>query len=81
VIVRVLHGVRDAKAMAERGGLQDGLGQSCKEEETAETDVFHGPAATIPPEDWDAFAAWINRPPEVIPGLAERIRRMPSWED
>jgi len=28
----------------------------------------------------EAFEAWLNRPPEVNPGLVELMRRVPVWE-
>ena len=35
---------------------------------------------TIPAKDWEAFEAWLDRPGETIPALAELARRTPSWE-
>ena len=29
---------------------------------------------------WEAFEAWIARPAETIPALADLARRTPSWE-
>jgi hypothetical protein len=31
-------------------------------------------------KDWEAFEAWINRPAEAVPALAELASRTPSWE-
>lgn len=48
--------------------------------ESAESEVLNRPLVTIPAKDWEAFEAWINRPAETIPALAELARRRPSWE-
>jgi uncharacterized protein (DUF1778 family) len=48
--------------------------------DAAETEMFHRGIITIPTEDWEAFDAWINRPAESIPALAELARRTRSWE-
>lgn len=49
--------------------------------ESAEIEVLNRVIVTIPAKDWDAFEAWIGRPAEAIPALAELARRTPSWED
>ena len=48
--------------------------------EAAEIEVLGRTVVTIPAKDWEAFEAWIDRPAETIPGLAELARRTPSWE-
>ncbi len=48
--------------------------------EAAEIEVLGRTVVTIPAEDWEAFEGWINRPAEVIPGLADLAHRTPSWE-
>jgi uncharacterized protein (DUF1778 family) len=48
--------------------------------EAAEIDVLTRSTATIPAKDWEAFEAWIDRPPVVVPGLRDLARRTPSWE-
>ena len=48
--------------------------------ESAETEVLNRTIVTIPARDWDAFEAWLHRPPETIPALAELAGRKPSWE-
>jgi uncharacterized protein (DUF1778 family) len=48
--------------------------------EAAEMEVLNRTVVTIPAKDWEAFEAWLNRPAEAIPGLAELARRTPSWE-
>lgn len=48
--------------------------------ESAEVEVLGRTIVTIPAKDWEAFEAWINRPAETIPGLADLARRTPSWE-
>jgi uncharacterized protein (DUF1778 family) len=48
--------------------------------EAAEMDVLNRSIVTIPAKDWEAFEAWVNRPAEVIPALAELARRRPTWE-
>ena len=48
--------------------------------EAAEVEVLNRSIVTIPAKDWEAFEAWIDRPAETIPPLAELARRTPSWE-
>jgi uncharacterized protein (DUF1778 family) len=48
--------------------------------EAAEMEVLNRTIVTIPAKDWEAFEAWINRPAEIIPGLADLARRTPSWK-
>jgi uncharacterized protein (DUF1778 family) len=48
--------------------------------ESAETEVLHHAIITIPARDWDAFEAWLARPPQENPALAELARRRPAWE-
>jgi uncharacterized protein (DUF1778 family) len=48
--------------------------------ESAEVDVLNRTIVTISAKDWDAFEAWVKRPAESIPALAELARRTPSWE-
>ncbi|MCI4685077.1 DUF1778 domain-containing protein [Candidatus Rhodoblastus alkanivorans] len=48
--------------------------------EAAEAEVLNRSVITIPAKDWEAFEAWISRPAEAVPTLAELARRTPSWE-
>jgi uncharacterized protein (DUF1778 family) len=48
--------------------------------EAAEAEVLNRSVITIPAKDWEAFEAWIARPAEAAPALAELGRRTPSWE-
>ena len=48
--------------------------------EAAEAEMLNRSIVTIPAKDWEAFEAWINRPAEVVPALAELARRTPSWK-
>ena len=48
--------------------------------ESAEAEVLNRTVVTIPAKDWEAFEAWLDRPAETIPALAELARRTPSWE-
>jgi uncharacterized protein (DUF1778 family) len=48
--------------------------------ESAETDVLNRPIVTIPAKDWEAFEAWVSRPPKSIPALRELARLTPTWE-
>ena len=48
--------------------------------ESAEAEVLNRTIVTIPAKDWEAFEAWIHRPAETIPAIAELARRTPSWE-
>jgi uncharacterized protein (DUF1778 family) len=46
----------------------------------AEAEVLNRTIVTIPAKDWEAFEAWINRPAEAVPAVAELARITPSWE-
>ncbi|MDP3552889.1 DUF6290 family protein [Methylocystis sp.] len=48
--------------------------------EAAEAEVLNRSNVTIPAKDWEAFEAWIGRPGEAVPALAELARRTPSWK-
>ena len=48
--------------------------------EAAEIEVSSRTRVTIPAELWEAFEAWLHRPAEDLPGLAELFRRKPTWE-
>ena len=48
--------------------------------ESAEIELLTRAIVTIPAKDWEAFEAWIERPSETIPALAELARRTPSWK-
>ena len=48
--------------------------------EAAEIEMLYRGIVTIPAKDWEAFEAWVDRPAEAIPALAELARRTPSWE-
>ena len=48
--------------------------------EAAEIEVLSRTRVTIPAESWEAFEAWLHRPAEDLPGLAELFRRKPTWE-
>jgi uncharacterized protein (DUF1778 family) len=47
--------------------------------EAAEMEMLERPIVTIPAEDWEAFEAWANRPPEKIAALEELARTDPAW--
>ena len=47
--------------------------------EAAEIDLLERPVVTIPAEDWAAFEAWADRPPETIAALEELARSEPEW--
>jgi uncharacterized protein (DUF1778 family) len=51
-----------------------------KSVEAAEIEVLNRNVVTFPSKDWEAFEAWIGRPAETIPALAELARRAPKWE-
>jgi uncharacterized protein (DUF1778 family) len=48
--------------------------------EAAETEVLNRTVVTIPAKDWEAFEAWINRPPRTIPALVKLAKVTPRWE-
>jgi uncharacterized protein (DUF1778 family) len=70
--------ILEAAAEQSRTTLSDFMRR--KAVEAAETAMFYRGIVTIPAKDWEAFEAWINRPAEPIPALAELARRTPSWE-
>ena len=47
--------------------------------DAAEADILERRLFTIPAKDWEAFAAWANRPPEEIAGLKDLARMVPTW--
>lgn len=49
--------------------------------EFAEAEILNRSVVTIPAKDWEAFEAWVGRPAEPVPALAELVRRRPTWED
>ena len=48
--------------------------------EAAEEEILSRTNVVIPAEHWEAFEAWVKRPPQVIPALVELARRKPTWE-
>jgi uncharacterized protein (DUF1778 family) len=46
----------------------------------AEEEILNRSTVTIPAEHWEAFEAWLHRPPGVNPALVELLRRVPVWE-
>ncbi len=70
--------VLEAAAEQARTSLSDFVRRRALE--AAEIEVLNRTIVTIPAKDWEAFEAWINRPAEDIPGLADLARRMPSWK-
>ena len=47
--------------------------------EAAEIDMLERRIVTIPAEDWAAFEAWTDRPPQKIAALEELARTDPKW--
>lgn len=47
--------------------------------EAAELDVLERRIVTIPAKDWARFEAWAAKPARRIPGLADLVRRPPTW--
>jgi uncharacterized protein (DUF1778 family) len=43
--------------------------------ESAEMEVLNHAIVTIPAKDWEAFEAWLDRPPERIAALVELARK------
>jgi uncharacterized protein (DUF1778 family) len=48
--------------------------------DAAEAEILNRAVVAIPAKDWEAFEAWIGRPAQAVPALAELARRTPSWE-
>lgn len=74
----------DERAMLEAAAAQAHTSLSefmrRKAVEAAEVEVLNRTVITIPAKDWEAFEAWVNRPAEAIPAIAELARRTPTWE-
>ena len=51
-----------------------------KSMDAAETEVLQRSIVTIPAESWDAFEAWLHRPAEPNPALAELMTMKPVWQ-
>ena len=68
----------EAAAEQSRSSLSDFVRR--KALESAELEVLNRSVVVIPGEDWEAFEAWLHRPAEFIPELAELARRKPTWE-
>lgn len=47
--------------------------------EAAEIEVLERRTVVIPAEDWAAFEAWADRPPQEIAALKELSRTDPAW--
>jgi uncharacterized protein (DUF1778 family) len=47
--------------------------------EAAEIDVLERRIVAIPAKDWEAFEAWVDRPPQKIAALEELARTDPKW--
>ena len=74
----------DERALLEEAAAQSHMSLSefmrRRSVEAAETEVLNRSNITIPAKDWKAFEAWISRPAEAVPALAELARRTPSWK-
>jgi uncharacterized protein (DUF1778 family) len=53
--------------------------QSAQVSSEAEIDVLERSVVIIPAKDWEAFAAWLARPPRAIPALKKLARKAPTW--
>jgi uncharacterized protein (DUF1778 family) len=47
--------------------------------EAAEMNMLERPVVVISAQDWEAFEAWADRPPERIAALEELARTDPAW--
>ena len=65
---------------ADQAHLEIGDFMRTKAIEAVETEILERKNVTIPVEHWDAFTAWLNRPPKSIPALRELARHKPAWE-
>jgi uncharacterized protein (DUF1778 family) len=70
--------ILEAAAEQSRTSLSDFMRR--KSLEAAEAEILDRSIVTIPAKDWEAFEAWINRPAEVVPALAELAQRTASWK-
>jgi len=68
----------EAAAEQSRTTLSDFMRR--KAVEAAEAEILNRSIVTIPAEQWEAFEAWLARPPQNNPGLAALARRIPAWE-
>lgn len=51
-----------------------------KSMEAAEIEILQRSIVTIPAESWDAFEAWLHRPAQPSPALAELMTMKPVWQ-
>lgn len=49
--------------------------------EAAKTELSFQSSITIPDGNWRKFEAWVNKPAQAIPALAELARTRPAWQD
>jgi uncharacterized protein (DUF1778 family) len=74
----------DERALLEAAAAQSGTSLSDfmrrKSLEAAEIEVLNRSVVTISGKAWAKFEAWLERPAESNPALAELSRRKPSWE-
>jgi len=49
--------------------------------EAAEADLLERRLATIPPEHWSKFEAWVDSPAKDVPALRELAATRPAWQD
>ena len=70
--------ILEAAAEQSRTSLSDFMRR--KSLKAAEAEILNRSIVTIPAKDWEAFEAWIDRPAEVVPALAELAHRTPSWK-
>lgn len=70
--------ILEAAAEQSRTSLSDFMRR--KSLEAAEAEMLDRSIVTIPAKDWEAFEAWIDRPAEIVPALAELAQRTPSWK-
>jgi uncharacterized protein (DUF1778 family) len=69
------------EAAARDSGVSVGEYVRQKSIEAAETEILNRSTVIIPAENWEAFVAWLERPPEKIPELVELSRRAAPWDD
>ena len=68
----------EAAAEQARTSLSDFVRR--KAVEAAEIDVLERRIIIIPAVDWEAFEAWVNRPPQPLPAIAAMVHKPPTWQ-
>lgn len=68
----------EAAALTSKTSLSDFIRR--KALESAELELLEPRSITIPAEQWEAFEAWMDEPPQPNPQLRKLLASKPVWE-